>query len=132
MDSDVTARLRVVVADDERPARSFLVALLRSFREVQIVGEADSGKAAVSLIERERPDLALLDLQMPELDGIGVVRTLKKDLPLIAFVTAYDEYAVRAFEVNAVDYLLKPVDKKRLRQTINRAIERIEHAEIVA
>ena len=132
MDSDVTARLRVVVADDERPARSFLVALLRSFREVLIVGEADSGKAAVSLIERERPDLALLDLQMPELDGIGVVRMLKKELPLIAFVTAYDEYAVRAFEVNAVDYLLKPVDKKRLRETINRAIERIEHAEIVA
>jgi len=132
LDSDVTARLRVVVADDERPARSFLVALLRSFREVLIVGEADSGKAAVSLIERERPDLALLDLQMPELDGIGVVRMLKKELPLIAFVTAYDEYAVRAFEVNAVDYLLKPVDKKRLRETINRAIERIEHAEIVA
>src|SRR4029077_4214001 len=80
-----------------------------------------------------RPDLALLDLQMPELDGIGVVRMLKKhQTPLIAFVTAYDEYAVRAFEVNAVDYLLKPVDKKRLRETLNRAIERVEHAEIVA
>jgi two-component system LytT family response regulator len=75
----------------------------------------------------------LLDLQMPELDGIGVVRMLKKNqLPLIAFVTAYDEYAVRAFEINAVDYLLKPVDKKRLRETVNRALERIEHAEIVA
>ncbi len=70
---------------------------------------------------------------MPELDGIGVVRMLKKsEMPLIAFVTAYDEYAVRAFEVNAVDYLLKPVDKKRLRETLNRAQERIEHAEIVA
>ena len=66
---------------------------------------------------------------MPELDGIGVVRMLKKDaMPLIAFVTAYDEYAVRAFEVNAVDYLLKPVDKARLRETLNRAQERIEHA----
>ena len=85
------------------------------------------------LIERERPDLALLDLQMPELDGIGVVRMLKKQrLPLIAFVTAYDEYAVRAFEVNAVDYLLKPVEKARLREALNRAQERIEHAEIVA
>ena len=122
----------MVVADDERPARSFLIALLRSFKDVVIVGEADSGKSAVSLIERERPDLALLDLQMPELDGIGVVRMLKKDLPLIAFVTAYDEYAVRAFEINAVDYLLKPVDKKRLRETVTRAFERIEHAEIVA
>jgi two-component system LytT family response regulator len=87
----------------------------------------------VAIIEKERPDLALLDWQMPELDGIGVVRMLRKEaMPLVAFVTAYDEYAVRAFEVNAVDYLLKPVDKARLRETLNRAQERIEHAEIVA
>ena len=71
-------RLRVVIADDERPARSFLAALLRSFDDVVIVAEAESGKEAVAAIERERPDLALLDLQMPELDGIGVVRMLKK------------------------------------------------------
>ena len=129
----MSARLRVVVADDERPARSFLVSLLRSFEDVAVVGEAASGKDAVAVIERERPDLALLDWQMPELDGIGVVRMLKKDaMPLVAFVTAYDEYAVRAFEVNAVDYLLKPVEKARLRETVNRAQERIEHAEIVA
>ena len=129
----MSARLRVVVADDERPARSFLVSLLRSFDDVVVVGEAASGKDAVATIEKERPDLALLDWQMPELDGIGVVRMLKKDAtPLIAFVTAYDEYAVRAFEVNAVDYLLKPVEKARLRETLNRAQERIEHAEIVA
>ena len=129
----MSARLRVVIADDERPARSFLAALLRSFDDVVIVAEAESGKEAVAAIERERPDLALLDLQMPEIDGIGVVRMLKKtEIPLIAFVTAYDEYAVRAFEVNAVDYLLKPVEKTRLREAINRAQERIEHAEIVA
>ena len=129
----MSARLRVVVADDERPARSFLVSLLRSFEDVAVVGEAASGKDAVAIIERERPDLALLDWQMPELDGIGIVRMLKKDaMPLVAFVTAYDEYAVRAFEVNAVDYLLKPVEKARLRETLNRAQERIEHAEIVA
>jgi two-component system LytT family response regulator len=129
----LNARLRVVIADDERPARSFLAALLRSFEDVVIVAEAETGKEAVAAIERERPDLALLDLQMPELDGIGVVRMLKKtEMPLIAFVTAYDEYAVRAFEVNAVDYLLKPVEKTRLREAINRAQERIEHAEIVA
>jgi two-component system, LytTR family, response regulator len=128
----VIARLRVVVADDERPARSFLVALLRSFEDVQVIGEAKSGKEAIVLIERERPDLVLLDWQMPELDGIGVVRLLKKDaIPLVAFVTAYDEYAVKAFAINAVDYLLKPVDKARLRETLNRAQERIEHAEIV-
>jgi two-component system, LytTR family, response regulator len=129
----MSARLRVVIADDERPARSFLAALLRSFEDVVIVAEAESGKEAVAAIERERPDLALLDLQMPEIDGIGVVRMLKKgEIPLIAFVTAYDEYAVRAFEVNAVDYLLKPVEKTRLREAINRAQERVEHAEIVA
>jgi len=129
----MSARLRVVIADDERPARSFLAALLRSFEDVVIVAEAESGKEAVAAIERERPDLALLDLQMPEIDGIGVVRMLKKtEMPLIAFVTAYDEYAVRAFEVNAVDYLLKPVEKTRLREAINRAQERVEHAEIVA
>jgi len=129
----MNSRLRVVIADDERPARSFLAALLRSFEDVLIVAEAESGKDAVAAIERERPDLALLDLQMPELDGIGVVRMLKKgEMPLVAFVTAYDEYAVRAFEVNAVDYLLKPVEKTRLRETLNRAQERVEHAEIVA
>ena len=129
----MSARLRVVVADDERPARSFLVALLRACDDVAVVGEAESGKEAVAMIERTHPDLALLDWQMPELDGIGVVRMLKRqDMPLIAFVTAYDEYAVRAFEMNAVDYLLKPVERKRLRETLNRVQERIEHAEIVS
>jgi two-component system LytT family response regulator len=129
----VSARLRVVVADDERPARSFLVALLRSFEDVAVDGEATSGREAVAMIEKEKPDLAFLDWQMPELDGMGVVRQLKRQsMPLIAFVTAYDEYAVRAFEVNAVDYLLKPVDKARLRETLNRAQERVEHAEIIA
>jgi two-component system LytT family response regulator len=129
----VSAKLRVVVADDERPARTFLMSLLRSFEDVAVVGEATTGREAVTLIEKDKPDLALLDWQMPELDGIGVVRTLRKvDMPLVAFVTAYDEHAVRAFEVNAVDYLLKPVDKSRLRETINRAQERIEHSEIVS
>jgi two-component system LytT family response regulator len=129
----MNARLRVVIADDERPARSFLAALLRSFDDVVIVAEAETGTDAVTAIERERPDLALLDLHMPELDGIGVVRALHPShRPLIAFVTAFDEHAVRAFEVNAVDYLLKPVEKSRLREALNRVQDRIEHAEIVA
>ncbi len=129
----MTARLRIVVADDERPARSFLVSLLRSFDDVVVVAEAQTGREAVAVIEREHPDLALLDLQMPELDGIGVVRMLKKAYrPLIAFVTAYDEYAVRAFEVNAVDYLLKPVERTRLREALNRARLRVEQAEVGA
>ena len=126
----MTAPLRVIIADDERPARSFLASLLRGFDDVLIVGEADSGRQAVALIVREKPDLALLDLHMPELDGLGVVRALKKaEVPLVAFVTAYEEYAVRAFELNAVDYLLKPVDRARLRETLNRAHERIERSE---
>jgi two-component system LytT family response regulator len=127
----MSEKLRVVIADDERPARSFLAAMLRAFEDVEIVGEAGTGTEAVELIEREKPDLALLDLQMPELDGLGVVRLLRKNTtPLIAFVTAYDEYAVRAFDLNAVDYLLKPVDRARLRDTINRAQDRLDRADL--
>ncbi len=129
----MTGKLRVVIADDERPARSFLAALLRDFEDVVLIGEAESGTDAVALIERERPDLALLDLQMPELDGLGVVRLLRKShTPLIAFVTAYDEYAVQAFALNAIDYLLKPVERARLRETLNRVVERLEQAETLA
>jgi DNA-binding LytR/AlgR family response regulator len=126
-------KLRVVVADDERPARTFLVSQLCEFEDVAVVGEAATGAEAVALIERVGPDLALLDLQMPELDGLAVVGLLRRvRMPLVAFVTAYDEYAVRAFEMNAVDYLLKPVELPRLRQTINRAVERLERAEMRA
>jgi two-component system LytT family response regulator len=124
-------RLRVVIADDERPARAFLTDLLGGFEDVDVIGEAANGAECIELIERLSPDLVLLDLQMPEVDGLGVVRLIKRDrLPLIAFVTAYDEYAVHAFEMNAVDYLLKPVQPMRLRQTINRALERLERAEL--
>jgi two-component system LytT family response regulator len=124
-------RLRVIVADDERPARAFLTGMLQRFEDVELVGEAGSGTEAVELIERVSPDLALLDLQMPEIDGLGVVRLIRRErLPLVAFVTAYDEYAVRAFEMNAVDYLLKPVDPARLRNTVNRALERLERADL--
>ena len=123
-------RLRVVVADDERPARSLVVALLRGFDDVEVIGEAKDGTEAVEVIERLRPDLALLDLQMPGVDGIGVVRLLKKNaVPMIAFVTAYDEYAVRAFEMNAVDYVLKPVEAARLRETVSRAIDRLDRVD---
>jgi two-component system LytT family response regulator len=84
----------------------------------------------VELIEQTRPDLALLDLQMPELDGFGVIRAVRKDaLPLVAFVTAHDDHAIRAFELNAIDYLLKPVVPARLRTTLTRAHERLERAD---
>lgn len=123
-------RLRIVVADDERPARSFLLALLRSYEDVAVVAEVADGEAAVAAIERERPDLALLDLQMPSLGGLDVVRAVRREcLPLVAFVTAYDEFAVQAFALNAVDYLLKPVEPQRLRRTLDRAHERLDRAD---
>ena len=118
--------LRVVVADDERPARAFLVDLLRSCDAVHVVGEAGSGEEAVSVIEFARPDLALLDLRMPEMGGLDVVRQLPPGaIPFVAFVTAFDDYAVEAFELNAIDYLLKPVARPRLDCTLRRARERL-------
>ena len=120
------APLRIVLADDERPARLALVGMVTRCPDVAIVGEAANGAEAIAVIERERPDLALLDLQMPEVDGLGVVRLLQPaSLPLIAFVTAFDEFAVQAFELNAVDYLLKPVEPARLAATIERARARV-------
>jgi DNA-binding LytR/AlgR family response regulator len=124
------SKLRVVIADDERPARMFLKNILREFADVEIVGEAENGAEAVEIIKQAKPDLALLDLQMPEAGGLDVVRLLRKNqLPLVAFVTAYDEYAVQAFEVNAVDYLLKPVEKSRLAETLQRVHERLEQTD---
>ena len=126
-------KLRVVIADDERPARSFLKALLNEFADVEIVGEAENGVSALEMIKQNKPDLALLDLQMPELTGLEVVKLLRKSqMPLVAFVTAHDEFAIQAFEVNAVDYLLKPVEKARLRETLNRAHERLEQTDFQA
>jgi two-component system LytT family response regulator len=127
----VNTSLRVVIADDERPARAYLQALLAPMPDVRVVGEAANGTEAVALIERTRPDVALLDLQMPEVDGLGVVRLLRRArLPLVIFVTAHDEHAVQAFEVNAVDYLLKPVEEARLRQALQRAHDRLERSEL--
>lgn len=120
-------KIRIMIADDERPARLFLKAILQNLDDADIVGEAENGAEAVELIKTLKPDLALLDLQMPEVTGLEVIKLLRKnEMPLIAFVTAYDEFAVRAFEVNAVDYVLKPVEEARLRETLNRVHERLE------
>jgi two-component system LytT family response regulator len=122
--------LKVIVADDERPARRFLTGLVKAADHVVLLGEAATGQEAVELIEKVRPDLALLDLQMPEMGGLEVVRHLDAEtLPLIAFVTAFDDYAVEAFELNAIDYLLKPVQKERLEATLARARERFQTPE---
>lgn len=120
------SKLRIFIADDERPAREFLKNILREIGDVELVGEAANGTEALALIRELEPDLALLDLQMPEISGLDVVRQLKSnELPLIAFVTAFDDQAVQAFELNAVDYLLKPIEKSRLIATIDRASERL-------
>ena len=118
--------LRIFIADDERPAREFLKRLLSELDDVDLVGEAENGTEALEAIQSLTPDLALLDLQMPEMSGIEVVRQLRKtQMPLVAFVTAFDDYAVQAFELNAVDYLLKPVERDRLKETVERAKERL-------
>jgi two-component system LytT family response regulator len=129
----VTHRLRVLIVDDERPARAFLKSMLVHFEDVEVVGEATDGADGIAQIEKLTPDLVLMDLHMPEIDGLAAMRLLRKDsTSLVAFVTAYDQHAIEAFEMNAVDYLLKPVEPARLRRTINRAMERLEHADFAA
>ncbi len=126
------SKLRIIIADDERPARNFLKTILSQFEDVELVGEAENGAAAIEIIKSEKPDLALLDLQMPEISGLEVVKHLRKnEMPLVAFVTAHDEFAIQAFEVNAVDYLLKPIERNRLRETLNRAQERLEQKDFL-
>src|SRR5581483_10699836 len=102
------AEIRVVVADDEPLARHGVVGLLAGQADIAVVGEARNGSEAVDAIRGHRPDLVFLDVQMPELDGFEVVRQLPAPLPLIVFITAFDAYAVRAFELAAIDYLVKP------------------------
>jgi len=125
-------KLRTLIVDDEAPARERLKRLLCNNSLVQLIGEAEDGIKTVEFIEKENPDLVLLDIQMPGLDGFGVIRTLQKP-PLIIFVTAYDEYAIRAFEVNALDYLLKPFTRVRLERAVERAYQELsKHADFSA
>lgn len=122
--------LRILIADDERPAREYLKGILGTLENAELIGEAENGAEAVEKIKELRPDLVLLDLQMPEVSGLEVVKLVpRRQLPLIAFVTAFDQYAVQAFELNAVDYLLKPVEKDRLQMTLARAAGRLESAD---
>lgn len=114
--------MRTLIVDDETPARNRLRRMLAEIETVEIVGEAGSGVEAVEMVETLHPDLVFLDIQMPGLDGFGVVEALA-DPPPIIFVTAYDEYAIRAFEVNALDYLLKPFSRERLERAVRRAQE---------
>ncbi len=122
----VAARARTMIVDDEPLARKRLRDLLAAERALEIVGEAGSGNEAVRMIRSERPDLVFLDIQMPGTDGFGVIREIAgDDPPLIVFVTAHDEHAIKAFEVQAVDYVLKPVLEPRLKEAVRRAVERL-------
>jgi two-component system LytT family response regulator len=114
--------MRVLIVDDESLARQRVRRLLQSEAEVEIVGEAESGVEAVAMIRAQQPDLVCLDVQMPGLDGFGVLRELEGGpVPMVLFVTAYDEHAQRAFDVHAVDYVLKPVDGERFRAAFDKA-----------
>lgn len=120
--------LRAIVVDDESLARQELQFLLEATGEIEVVGLGLNGLQAVPLILEQQPDVVFLDVQMPGLDGFGVIKRLleaQARLPQIVFATAYDQYAVRAFEVNAVDYLLKPFDQNRVSQTVAKASARL-------
>src|SRR5690242_7416980 len=115
--------LNAIIVDDEQLARDELAYLLKIVDDVRLVAQGKNGVEAVNLIREHSPDLVFLDVQMPGLDGFGVVKKLidkKVSLPQLIFGTAFDQYAVKAFEVNAVDYLLKPFDKKRVQQAVEK------------
>lgn len=120
-------KIRTVIADDELLARERLRQLLRNEPEIELVAECADGQEAVAAIEKHSPDLVFLDIQMPELDGFGVLESMPAELaPVIVFVTAHDKFALRAFEVHAVDYLLKPFDRERFQKALSRAMERVK------
>jgi two-component system, LytTR family, response regulator len=121
--------IRTLIVDDEPLPRERIRTLLAERGNIEVIGEAQDGREAVEMIRREQPALVFLDIQMPELDGFGVLAALAADrLPAVIFVTAYDEHAIRAFEVNAIDYLLKPINPKRFAAAVSRAVERLELA----
>ncbi len=124
-------KISTLIVDDEQPARDELAFLLKGFSDVEMVGQGKNGLEAVSLIRELNPQLVFLDVQMPGLDGFGVIKRLlekKARLPFFIFATAYDHYAVQAFEVNALDYLLKPVERARLDKAMARVRQMIEAA----
>ena len=123
---DAQVPLRVLVVDDEPLARKSVRILLEDVPGAEVVGEAGNGRDAVAAIRELRPDLVFLDVQMPEMDGFDVLRSLgPQEMPTVVFVTAYDEHAVRAFDVHAADYLLKPFDDERFHRALARARARV-------
>jgi two-component system, LytTR family, response regulator len=122
-------QINTIIVDDEKPAREELAYLLKGFPEINVIGQGRNGVDAVNLIKEHAPDLVFLDVQMPGLDGFGVLKKLverKMKVPHVVFATAFDHYAVQAFDVNAVDYVLKPFDKARISKAIARARKAME------
>jgi two-component system LytT family response regulator len=120
-------KIKTLIVDDESLARERLRQLLQDHPEIEVIGECADGKEAVTALERDPPDLVFLDIQMPELDGFEVLQTIRAEpMPVIVFVTAYNQFALRAFEVHAVDYLLKPFDRERFRVALNHALDQVK------
>ena len=123
---EAPAMMRALVVDDEPLARARMRTLIADHPDIEIVAECGNGADAILAIEKHAPDIVFLDIQMPELDGFGVIEAVGADrMPLVIFVTAYDEYAVQAFEVHALDYLLKPVERERFAAALGRAKARL-------
>src|SRR5579862_9447321 len=123
--------IKVIVVDDEAPARQRLLDLLHRDEQIGTILEACNGEDAFELIRDHHPDLVFLDVQMPELDGLGVIEAIgAAEMPLTVFVTAYDQHAIRAFESNALDYLLKPFSDERFEATMCRVKSRIDERNI--
>ena len=118
--------IKVLIVDDEPFARKYIREMLRDERDIEIIGEAGNGKVAARMIGKQRPDLMFLDIQMPEMDGFSLLQSLNEDeLPTVVFTTAFEEFAIQAFEVHAIDYLLKPFDQPRFFQSLEHARRRL-------
>lgn len=124
-------QIRAIIVDDEWLARKRLETLLAAHPAIRLVGSGRNGKEALELIRRKEPELVFLDIQMPDMDGFGLLQQLPPDrLPAIIFTTAFDQYAIKAFEIEAVDYLLKPFDEDRLKAALERVLKRLEASKV--
>ena len=127
MEDEIVKKIRTMIVDDEPLARKRIRTLLVDHEDIDVIDEATNGKDAIVAIRDHKPDLVFLDVQMPKVDGFRVLEALaSEDLPVIIFVTAYEEHAIRAFEINALDYVLKPFDTERFTTAVERAREQIE------
>ena len=123
-------RIRTLIVDDEAPARARIRHLLKNESDFEVIGECANGRQAVAAVQKQRPDLVFLDVQMPRLGGFEVCAAIAGDaMPLVVFVTAYDQYALQAFEVHAIDYLLKPFDRERFQKSLRHAREQLRRGE---